>query len=174
MGRRALLVGINHYAYMEQLTWCIDDALAMRQVLSFHENHDLNFDCHLLLGSAPTAETVASPISQERVTFNRLRLQLQELFTFDDMVLLYFSGHGYVTANGVYLVTQDGNGGLPGILLNDILQMANDAPAREVLLIIDSCHSGAWASLARTTIWRISICVRASPFRPRPELTSRP
>ncbi len=143
MGRRALLVGINHYAYMEQLTWCIDDALAMRQVLSFHENHDFNFDCHLLLGSAPTAETVASPISQERVTFNRLRLQLQELFTFDDMVLLYFSGHGYVTANGVYLVTQDGNEVLPGILLNDILQMANDAPAREVLLIIDSCHSGA-------------------------------
>ncbi len=139
MGRRALLVGINHYDYMKKLTWCIDDALAIRQVLAFHENHDPNFDCHVLLGSEPTPEIAL----QERVTFNRLRKELRELFAFDDMVLFYFSGHGYATETGVYLVTQDGTGTLPGMLLNDVLKMANDSPAREVLLIIDSCYSGA-------------------------------
>ena len=91
MERRALLVGINHYDYMKKLTWCIDDVLAIRQVLAFHENHDPNFDCHVLLGSQPTLEIAL----QERVTFNRLRTEIQELFAFDDMVLFYFSGHGY-------------------------------------------------------------------------------
>lgn len=139
MGRRALLVGINHYDYMPKLTWCTDDTLAMHQVLAFHENHEPNFDCRVLLGSEPIPEIPR----QERVTFNRLRKELQELFAFDDMVLFYFSGHGYTTAHGVYLVSQDGTGTLPGILLNDILHMANHSPAREVLLIIDSCYSGA-------------------------------
>jgi caspase domain-containing protein len=139
MGRRALLVGINHYDYMPKLTWCTDDALAMHQVLLFHENHEPNFDCRVLLGSEP----IPGVPRQERVTFNRLRKELQELFAFDDMVLFYFSGHGYATANGVYLVSQDGTGTLPGILLNDLLKMANLSPAREVLLIIDSCYSGA-------------------------------
>ncbi|MGH2479760.1 MAG: caspase family protein, partial [Ktedonobacteraceae bacterium] len=139
MGRRALLVGINHYDYMPNLTWCTDDTLAIRQVLAFHENHDPNFDCRVLLGSEPVPEELL----QERVTFNRLRKELQELFAFDDMVLFYFSGHGYATEHGVYLVSQDGHGRLPGLLLNDILNMANHSPAREVLLIIDSCYSGA-------------------------------
>ncbi len=143
MKRRALLVGINHYDHMRSLSWCIDDVLAMRQVLEFHENHDPNFACHTLLGSEPAPGTLDSPPGRERVTFNRLRVALEELFAFDDMVLFYFSGHGYPTGSGVYLVTQDGTGALPGILLNDILEMANASAAREVLLIIDSCFSGA-------------------------------
>ena len=143
MKRRALLVGINHYDHMRSLSWCIDDVLAMRQVLEFHENHDPNFSCRTLLGSEPAPDAPESPPGRERVTFNRLRLALEELFAFDEMVLFYFSGHGYQADNGVYLVTQDGIGVLPGILLNDILEMANVSPAREVLLIIDSCYSGA-------------------------------
>jgi hypothetical protein len=123
--------------------WCVDDALAMRQMLAFHENHDPNFDCHVLLGSEAASEISDSSSGSERVTFNMLRVELQKLFAFDDMVLFYFSGHGYATANGVYIVTQDGTGTLPGILLNDILGMANDSPAREVVLIIDSCYSGS-------------------------------
>lgn len=142
MGRRALLVGINHYDYMQNLTWCVDDVLSMRQVLAFHANHDPNFDCHMLLSSGPIPEASNASSMPERVTFNRLRVELQELFAFEDIVLFYFSGHGYATVNGVYLVTQDGNETLPGIALNDILKMANASPAREVLLIIDSCHSG--------------------------------
>ena len=145
MKRRALLVGINHYDNMRSLSSCIDDTLAMHQVLAYHENHDPNFASHLLLG----AETIAGADQRlddslyQRVTFNKLRTALEELFAFEDMVLFYFSGHGYPTANGVYLVTQDGTSILPGILLNDILDMANASRAREVLLIIDSCYSGA-------------------------------
>lgn len=140
MERRGLLVGINDYDHMGNLGWCIDDVLAMRQVLEYHENYDPNFACHVLLGSAKTS---AADQEQERVTFNRLRVALEELLAFDGIVLFYFSGHGYFTTNGTYLVTQDGTNSLPGVLLNDILDMANRSPAREVLLIVDSCYSGA-------------------------------
>jgi hypothetical protein len=143
--RRALLVGINAYDYMEGLSWCLEDALAMQRVLAFHENHAPNFACRVLLSSEQRdAEPEPdSLVSYGRVTFNRLKAALAELFAFDGMVLFYFSGHGYPTEQGVYLVTQDGNSALPGILLNDILGMANESPASEVVLIIDSCFSGA-------------------------------
>jgi len=143
MRRRALLVGINHYDHMAELTWCIDDVLALRQVLEYHENHARNFFCHTLLGSQSATDALNTPYNRERVTFSTLRIALKELFAFEEMVLFYFSGHGYPTENGVFLVTQDGNSALPGIPLNDILEMANEAPAREVLLLIDSCYSGA-------------------------------
>jgi len=145
MRRRALLVGIDHYDHMSDLNWCSDDVLAMRQVLEYHENHDPNFSCRVLLGTESASEpSVSLPgLLRERVTFNKLRTALEELLAFDDMVLFYFSGHGHQTENGIYLVTQDGTSALPGILLNDILEMANASPAREVLLIIDSCFSGA-------------------------------
>ena len=78
----------------------------------------------------------------ERVTFTVLRAALEELFLFDEKVLFYFSGHGYATEHGTYLVTQDGTGTLPGIALQEILDMANASRAQEVLLLIDSCHSG--------------------------------
>lgn len=141
--RRALLVGINHYDFMQPLAWCVEDALAMRLVLESHEDYTPNFACRTLIstGLPPGAAGVPSP--SERVTFNTLRTALEELFAFDDMVLFYFSGHAYPTEQGVYLVTQDGTESLPGILLNDLLAMANAAPAREVLLLIDSCYSGA-------------------------------
>ncbi len=139
MERRALLVGINDYEHLDNLLWCVNDALAMHQVLAFHENHDPNFDCHMLFGSAEISDAPG----QKRVTCNVLRQELQKLFAFDETVLFYFSGHGYAMAGGVYLVTQDGTGTLPGIPLNDILKMANDSPAREVILLIDSCYSGA-------------------------------
>lgn len=138
MKRRALLVGINYYEHMENLTWCIDDVLSLRQLLEYHENHEPNFSCHLLLGSSSSPRMGLKP-----VTAFVLRKALEDLFAFDDTVLFYFSGHGYPTANGVYLVAQDGTETAPGILLNDILTMANASSAREVLLIIDSCSSGA-------------------------------
>ena len=141
MRRRALLVGINAYDSMRDLSWCVEDALAMRQVLAFHEDHSPNFACRTLLGLKSRDEL--SELDQERVTFNALRVALEELFDFEGMVLFYFSGHGHPTEHGVYLVTQDGSNALPGILLNDILAMVNDSRAQEVVLIIDSCFSGS-------------------------------
>jgi hypothetical protein len=142
MMRRALLVGINSYDNMSSLSWCIDDVQALHPLLAFHEDRTSNFACHILLGSQSTSEAL-SATRPERVLFTTLQAALQELFNFDDKVLFYFSGHGYTRDNNTYLVTQDGTNTLPGIALQEVLNMANASPAREVLLLIDSCHSGA-------------------------------
>lgn len=146
MRRRALLVGVSSYQHFPSLSWCNDDALAVGEVLQYHANHEPNFDCHLLLDVPPKASPDIPPSLVGHVTygvtFNELGRALEELFAFEDMVLFYFSGHGYPSERGRYLVTQDGTATLPGILMNDLLQMANNASAREVLLIIDSCFAG--------------------------------
>lgn len=137
--RRALLVGIDRYDHIiPSLNWCTGDALAMREALAFHANHDANYGCRVLLGSQPSGGN-----AEERVTFNRLRTALEELFAYDGEVAFYFSGHGIAGSNGVYLATQDGSPSLPGILLNDLLAMANRSPAREVLFLLDCCYAGA-------------------------------
>lgn len=151
MKRRALLVGINTYDYMQGLSCCREDALAMQRVLAFHEDHSPNFACRVLLGNpCPQAGSEPLPaVSHERVTFNSLRRALEELFAFDGMVLFYFSGHGYPGERGVFLVTQDGNESLPGISLHEVVRMANASPATEVVLMIDSCFSGALGEAER-------------------------
>jgi len=142
MKRRALLVGINNYDNMSSLSWCIDDVQALQPLLAFHEDRTPNFACKVLLGSQSTSEALLTPHA-ERVIFTTLRSALAELFTFDEKVLFYFSGHGYTRDKSTYLVTQDGTHTLPGIALQEVLDMANESSAREVLLLIDSCHSGA-------------------------------
>lgn len=141
MTRRALLVGINTYDHIQPLlTWCVDDALAMREVVSFHANYDPNFATRVLLGSS--AAESATP----RVTFTALREAVTELFAFEGMALFYYSGHGIVMDGCTYLATQDGSSSLPGLSLNDLLVMANEAQARDVLIILDACYSGGMAA----------------------------
>ena len=142
MTRRALLVGINRYdSIVPELNWCTDDALAMREMLEFHANHDPNFACRVMLGSQSLADV--SGISSERVGFIQLRAALEELLAFDDMVVFYYSGHGVRTERGWYLATTDGTTARPGLLMNDLLDMANASSAREVVLLIDCCSSGS-------------------------------
>lgn len=140
MNRRALLVGIDAYDHIQPaLTWCVDDALAMREALAFHANYDPNFATRVLLGSN-VADSHAP-----RVTFNALCDALGELFTFEGMALFYYSGHGIVMDGRTYLATQDGSPTLPGLSLNDLLAMANQAQAPDVLIILDACYSGGMA-----------------------------
>lgn len=169
MERRALLVAINTYDYIRpSLTWCADDALAMYEVLRTHANRDPNYACHVTLGYTPSwakelppppptpdpdpaSQGAAAPlppsegdpsVKRERVTFTSLRLALEDLFKYHGSVLFYFSGHGLLYNGISYLATQDGLPTLPGLRMQELLDMANASAAREVLLIIDSCYSG--------------------------------
>ena len=138
MGRRALLVGINHYDHMaKDLSWCIGDALAMRDMLALHGEHDANYVCRLMLGSEKLG---GDP--RERVTYTSLLAALEDLFAYEDEVAFYFSGHGLSYPSGTYLATQDAMPVLPGIFMNTVLEMANRSRAREVLLLIDCCYAG--------------------------------
>lgn len=139
MNRRALLVGIDAYDQIRpELTWCADDALAMREVLAFHANYDPNFACRVLLSAHPADGAVAS-----RVSYTDLRRAIEALFAYEGLAVFYYAGHGIVACGRTYLATCDGNPGVPGLALNELLEMANRATAHDVLLILDSCYAGA-------------------------------
>ena len=132
MTRRALLVGINEYECAGNLSACALDATALEGLLARNEDGSPNYACRLL----------TSP--KECVTRSLLRQIWGELFdNFDEDILFYFSGHGTPTATGGHIVTQDATKHEPGLPMDELLLLANQSKAREVLLILDCCYSGA-------------------------------
>jgi hypothetical protein len=131
--RKALIVGINYYDHGNALHGCVDDAHAVKAVLERHGNGDLNFDCNLLTGTGPSA----------RVKRDDLKGQIKELFADEpEIALFYFAGHGHIEATGGYLLATDSRRGDAGIPLSEVLTFANASPAKNKVIILDSCHSG--------------------------------
>ncbi len=67
----------------------------------------------------------------------------------DDLVLLYFSGHGLLDASGsLYLALHNTELALPhgtALRASFIKEVMNDSKSRRQVLILDCCHSGAFA-----------------------------
>lgn len=128
--RRALLIGINDYP-KNPLKGCENDASRMQSVLETHENGDPNFDCIVLLSS------------KKDVTRSEVRKNIKKLFNHEKgTTLLYFSGHGATTVAGTYLVTQDAKPEDVGVSLMEIVAIANNSKASEVIIILDCCYAG--------------------------------
>ncbi len=129
--RKALIVGIDDYPGAP-LSGCVNDAKRVCDVLSKNQDGSPNFDCRTLL--APRGN----------ITRHVLRENLKNLFAHEaEVVLFYFSGHGTVNNLGGYLVTQDYEVHDEGVLMSEIITLANRAKIREVVIILDCCHSGA-------------------------------
>ena len=131
--RIALIVGINHYEHVSSLFGCVDDAHAVKAVLERHGDGAVNFDCKLLTGTGPT----------DRVIRNDLKDQVEELFRRPaEIALFYFAGHGHIEPTGGYLLATDSSRGDEGLSLDAVLTLANSSPARNKIVVLDSCHSG--------------------------------
>ena len=133
MARRALVVGINTYGGTNDLQACVADAEAMATVLSRHKDGDRNFDCLVCLDRMPNGSPITRP---------KLRAALQDLFDYDGDVLFYFSGHGFLSHTGGYLCTSDATEDDWGIPMQEVVDLAVQSRARQILLILDCCHSG--------------------------------
>jgi len=131
--RIALVVGINYYEHGGHLYGCVNDAHSVKAVLERHDGGSVNFDCRLLTGTGPT----------ETVKRGQLKDQISELFKADaEIALFYFAGHGHIEATGGYLLTSEVSRGDEGVSLSEILTIANNSPAKNKIIILDSCHSG--------------------------------
>ena len=64
-----------------------------------------------------------------------------------DVALLHFSGHGTVNNLDGYLVPQDAENYDEGVSMTDVLRMANQSRAFEVVIFLDCCHSGMLGNL---------------------------
>lgn len=138
MIKLALLVGIDDYP-SSPLAGCVNDAIGMAKLLSRHHDDLPNFDCQELVAATGTKTTVTRPTLKQAVDdlFNRKA----------DIALFYFAGHGTANNLGGYLVTQDASRYDEGLSMTDVLTMANGSLARERIIILDCCHSGAMGQL---------------------------
>ncbi len=131
--RKALVVGVNFYSSGGNLYGCVDDAHAVKSVLERHSDGSVNFTVKLLTGTG----------SADTVTRNDLKDAIKDLFSTDsEIALFYFAGHGHIESTGGYLLGSDATRGDEGIALGEILTLANLSPAKNKVIILDSCHSG--------------------------------
>jgi hypothetical protein len=132
--RRALCVGIDQYPFGE-LRGCVSDAERLATLLGKHQDGTPNFECRKLVAPLGSADDL--------VTRAKLRQAVEQLFKDKtDVAFLHFSGHGTENNLGGYLVTQDAERYDEGLSLTDVLKMANDSRADEVVVLLDCCHSG--------------------------------
>lgn len=139
MARRALIVGINTYSCGSNLLSCVADAQVIADVLSRHKDGEKNFDCLVCLDQM---------IDGSQITRSHLRSALNDLFNFDGDVLFYFSGHGFLSKVGGLLCTSDATSDDWGIQMQEVVDLANGSKARQILVILDCCHSGDIANPA--------------------------
>jgi len=132
--RKALVVGIDHYEYIDPLTGCVNDAYAVKAMLDRHANGSVNFGTRLMAGAGP----------KDIVKKSDLKEAVRELFADDsEVALFYFAGHGYIETTGGYLCAGDCKTGDDGLALSEVMTLANMSRARNRIVILDSCYSGA-------------------------------
>lgn len=132
--RRALCVGIDEYGF-GSLNGCVNDAHRMKAVLEKQHDGSPNFECKTLTAPQGGGNAV--------VTRPILRDHLQRLFKDPaDVALFHFSGHGTTNDLDGYLVTQDATKYDEGVAMGEVLKLANDSKAKEVVILLDCCFSG--------------------------------
>lgn len=132
--RKALIVGIDHYDRIGSLSGAVNDAHTVKTVLERHADGTLNF-------AQPKLMTATGPDSA--VTRTQLREAVEELFRDDaEISLFYFAGHGYIDGSGGFICASDCTAGHDGLSLLDVMTFANNSPAKNKVIILDSCHSG--------------------------------
>ena len=129
--KKALVVGINDYPN-SPLNGCVNDAHAIANTLETNGDGSPNFGVKLI--TSPGVD----------VTRSTLREAIEQLFSGEsDMALLYFSGHGLIKSTGGYLVTKDAKRYDEGVSMDEVLNLANKSKAKNKVIILDCCHSGA-------------------------------
>ena len=138
--RRALLIGINKYAYVPPLQGSVNDIETMRQILitryGFPEN-----GIRLVKDTEATRAGIIA-------AFEGLVKETGP----EDVVYIHYSGHGSQVKdlNGdeedgldETLIPQDGRGpNVPDIIDDELDEILSRLRARNALIVLDSCHSG--------------------------------
>ena len=137
--RRALCVGIDQYGF-GPLAGCVNDAQRMTAVLERQQDGSPNFDCKMLVAPQGAGNDV--------VTCSILSEHLERLFKDPaDVALFHFSGHGTINNLDGYLVTQDAKKYSEGVAMSNVLKLANESKATEVVILLDCCFSGQLGNL---------------------------
>lgn len=136
--RKALVVGIDAYPNAA-LNGCVNDANVVAATLGTHGDGAPNFD----------VKTLTAP--NDTLSRASLRGAIESLFSgANDITLFYFSGHGLIKSTGGYIVTPDAKKYDEGVSMDEILNLANQSKAKDKIIILDCCFSGALGSPSLT------------------------
>ena len=138
MGKFALLIGVSEYPEgLSALPAALNDVEAMREVLECPE-----------MGGFNDVKQLLNP------TRGQMQHEMEMLFrdrTSDDLVLLYFSGHGIADAEGDFFFsatkTKKDKGKLvksSAVAARDVYDYMRDCESDRKVVILDCCHSGAF------------------------------
>jgi uncharacterized caspase-like protein len=134
--RKALVVGIDHYEYIGGLSGCVNDAHAVKAMLDRNADGSVNFGTRLMVCHGPS----------DLIVRKDLKNAARELFADDaDIAVFYFAGHGYIEDVGGFLCAADCKSGNDGFALSELMDFANRSPAKNKIILLDSCHSGVAA-----------------------------
>lgn len=147
--RKALIVGIDHYAKLDPLTGCVSDAVSVKNVLERNGDATTNFQTPKLMLGADTSSAI---------TKLTLKAAARTLFADDaEIALFYFAGHGHVEDTGGYLCSSDSETGDDGLALSELVSFASNSPAKNRIIILDSCYSGSAGNFPLTASNRAEI-----------------
>lgn len=152
LGRfHALVIGNDRYSSLSPLANARSDATAVHEVLT----ERYGFRSKLLLDA--TALQMFQAIGA-----------LQELTGPDDLVLIYYAGHGVSTRDESYWLPvdiasrQDAPGA--GVSSTNVANWIKNIPARHVMVIADSCYSGSGIESSGGTAFRAADAERLLPL----------
>ena len=134
----AVVVGVAEYSNMRPLKYTDDDAYKVNIHLARPE------------GGALPKEQLAILINEDATKDNILN-KMEEIFAkadSNDMVMLYFSGHG---APG-YFCPIDINGSLNRLYHEEVNAIFNKSQAKFKLCIADACHAGSLFGLTSKSV----------------------
>jgi Caspase domain len=135
--RRALAVGIDHYTEQRRLRGCVADANAIAALLERDDDGSPNFEVRRVTSGE------GSPITR----FDLLA-HVEALFAHEaDVVLLFFAGHGTENNLGGYLMTSEATRYNEGLAMGDVVALARESPAQQVIIILDCCQAGAFGNV---------------------------
>ena len=131
--RKALIIGIDHYENLSPLYGCVNDSYNVKSILEYHSDSTRNFGIRHEVASS----------DRDAISRGDLKDAIVELFQDDnEIALLYFAGHGHIENNSGYLLTSECSRGDDGLSLDTVLTIVNNSPAKNKIIILDSCHSG--------------------------------
>jgi len=148
----AVVIGIDDYSDSRgigKLKYCENDARLFHDILTSAAGFPKG-NCKLMLGSSLN--------SRDKPTRSNLYAALTSWLTLpkpEDIVVVYFAGHGIESEQRSYLLPQDArvaNPELTGLPLGHVKDFLRKSKAARKVLIVDACHSGEGRDLGRMRV----------------------
>ena len=134
-----VVIGINEYVHQQKLKNAVQDAIGLQQTLIDK------------LGFSAPIPPLLNEVATRGAIFSLIEDRLYEVVEENDSLIIFFAGHGQTRVRKVgnhtietgYLIPVDAAQSWSDYVeIDPFLRSLSALPARHILVILDSCHSG--------------------------------